>query len=159
MIVVSDTTPINILAQIGLIDLLPQLFGTVVITPGVVAELAHPSTPAIVKAAIAGPPSWISVRAPAEILTTPLPNGIGEREAISLAVELHADLLLADDKQARKAAQRLGMTVTGTLGVLGIAARQGLVDFAESIAKLRRTNFQVSEELLEAVLKKYKQGG
>lgn len=157
MIVVSDTTPLNILAQLGLIDLLPQLFGAVILTPGVVKELSNPNTPDVVKTALEGPPSWLSVRMPARMLTAPLPNGLGEREAISLAVELHADLLLADDKQARKTARALGIMVTGTLGILDIAARRGLVDIADAIARLKRTNFHVSDELLEAVLKRHKQ--
>ncbi|MDZ4783931.1 MAG: DUF3368 domain-containing protein [Planctomycetia bacterium] len=158
MIVVSDTTPLNILAQLGLIDLLPQLFGAVILTPGVVKELSHPSTPDIVKAVLEGPPPWLTILAPTMLLATPLPSGLGEREAISLAAELHADLLLADDKQARKTAQALGITVIGTLGILDAAARRGLVDFADAIARLKRTNFHVSAKLLDAVLKQHEQG-
>ena len=59
MIVVSDTTPLNILAQLDLIEILGQLFGTVLITPAVAAELSNPNTHEIVRNWLAGQPAWI----------------------------------------------------------------------------------------------------
>lgn len=153
MIVVSDTTPINILAQIGLLDLLPSLFGSVIITPAVVAELSHANTPAAVRAFLETLPSWVSVQAPEKLLDTRLPRGPGEKEAISLAMELHADFLLADDWRARQAAKRLGLTVMGTVGLLGQAAKRGLIDLDEAVAKLQSTNFHLTDELLDLIRK------
>lgn len=158
MIVVSDTTPINILAQIGLLDLLPSLFGSVIITPAIVSELSHEHTPEAVRAFLDSLPSWISVRAPEKLLDTQLPRGAGEKEAISLAVELHADFLLADDWRARQTAKRLGLNVMGTVGLLGQAAKKGLIDLDDAVTKLRKTNFHVSDEVLDTLQKRNQQG-
>jgi predicted nucleic acid-binding protein len=153
MIVVSDTTPINILAQIGLLDLLPSLFGSVIITPAVASELSHEHTPEAVRVFFNSPPNWISVRAPEKLLDTRLPRGAGEKEAISLAVELHADFLLADDWRARQTAKRLGLTVMGTVGLLGQAAKKGLIDLEHAVTKLQTTNFHLTDELLDIIRK------
>ena len=78
----------------------------------------------------------------------------GEIAAIALATSLPADLLLMDDRKA--VITRLkGLRVTGTLGVLDVAAERGLVDFAEAIRSLRRTSFQIPEALLDSLLKKH----
>jgi hypothetical protein len=79
----------------------------------------------------------------------------GERAAIQLAVSLHADLLLMDDRKGARAAERKGLTVTGRLGVLDLAAERGLVDFDQAIKKLERTTFHRPEAPLEALLKKH----
>ena len=78
----------------------------------------------------------------------------GERAAIQLAASLNADLVLMDDRKGVNAAQRKGLRVTGTLGILDLAAHRGLADFAEGVAQLRRTNFRVPEALLNALLEK-----
>lgn len=54
---------------------------------------------------------------------------LGEREAISLAKEMRADLILLDDKVARRTALRESMKVKGTLGILAAAAKANLLDF------------------------------
>jgi len=81
----------------------------------------------------------------------------GEKAAIQLAVSLNADLLLMDDRRGVKAAQRKGLHVTGTLGILDLAAHRGLVDFAQAVEKLRLTNFRTPPALLEALLKAHRE--
>jgi len=66
---------------------------------------------------------------------------------ICLAQELHADLLLADDKKARRIAQQRGLVVTGTLAVLRAAHDRGLVRLPEMIRQLRGCGFRMSENL------------
>jgi predicted nucleic acid-binding protein len=86
---------------------------------------------------------------------------LGEREAILLAEELAklaiaklgADLLLLDDLAGRREAQRRHFQVTGTLGLLRAAAEEGLLDFSEAVAHLRRTNFHISQDLLDRLLR------
>ena len=73
----------------------------------------------------------------------------GEKAAIQLAAFLHADLLLMDDRKGVNAAERMGLRVTGTLGVLDLAAEHGLVDFGQAIQKLGRTSFHRPEALLD----------
>ena len=81
----------------------------------------------------------------------------GERAAIQLAVSLNADLLLMDDRKGVNAAQRKGLRVTGTLGILDLAAQRGLADFARAVNQLRQTNFRVPRDLLDALLEKHKE--
>jgi predicted nucleic acid-binding protein len=78
--------------------------------------------------------------------------GPGETHAISLAVELHAALLLADDKDARAAAKERGLKVTGTLGILKLAAKRGLIDLPQAIADLRKTSLRMPEATVKEAL-------
>ena len=89
----------------------------------------------------------------------PLLKGIhaGERAAITLAATLHADLLLMDDRKGVKAARRKGLRVTGTLGILELATRDGLVDFAQAVGLLQQTNFRSPEDLLTALLEMHRE--
>ena len=153
MIVVSDTSPLNYLVLIQHVEVLPALFGRVVAPPAVLDELQHPGTPAAVRAWAAAPPGWLEVRAPASI-DPGLRLGPGEAEAISLARELKADAVLIDERKALTVARQCGLFVTGTLGVLEIAAEKGLIVLAEAIAALRRTSFRVSDEILDEVLRR-----
>lgn len=148
MIVVSDTGPLNYLLWIDAIDLLPQLYGSVIIPEAVRQELAHTNAPERVRQWAAALPEWVSVRTPAALLTLPL--DIGEQEAISLAVEIDADLLLIDDRPGREVAEAQALIVTGTLGVLVLAAQHGLLDLEQALDRLRQTNFRVTPALLQA---------
>ncbi|RJP37983.1 MAG: DUF3368 domain-containing protein [Phycisphaerales bacterium] len=140
------------LVRIGHIDVLPQLFGGVLIPPAVASELSHGNTPREVKTWLAAAPPWLEVRAPAQIHPTLDIDDPCEVEAISLAMETKADLLLADDKKARKAAKERGIATTGAVGVLELAAARNLLDLSSALARLRGTNFSVSEHILDAAL-------
>lgn len=74
--------------------------------------------------------------------------GKGEREAIALALNSGADLLLADDRAAAREARRLSLTVTGTLGILARAGEVGLIDLRSALDRLERTNFRVNPKIL-----------
>jgi predicted nucleic acid-binding protein len=121
VIVVSDTSPLNYLVLIEQAHVLPLLFGRVIAPPAVIGELQHPGAPAVVRTWAAAPPPWLEIRAPIRIDPT-LALGAGERQAISLAQELHADAVLIDERHALTIARKVGLFVTGTLGVLEIAA-------------------------------------
>lgn len=64
--------------------------------------------------------------------------------------------MLIDDRRGAIAAERQGLRVTGTLGVLDIAAEKGLIDFAEAIQRLEVTSFLRPVSLMNALLGKYK---
>jgi predicted nucleic acid-binding protein len=117
MIVVADASPLNYLIQIESANILHALFGRVLVPAAVMEELRHSRAPSEVKSWLLQIPSWIEVRAraapPEEALQILDP---GEREAILLAQEMHADLPLIDEKQGRLEAKRRGITTTGTLG-------------------------------------------
>jgi predicted nucleic acid-binding protein len=76
----------------------------------------------------------------------------GERDAISLAEELHADRLIADETLARAEATRRKLSVIGTLGVLRNAARASLLSLPESLSRLQETSFYVAPELIKSLL-------
>lgn len=78
--------------------------------------------------------------------------GAGQREAISLAEKLHADQLIVDDMTARREAERRGLTVIGTLGVLREASADGLLDLRDALQRLSQTTFHVSPDLIRSLL-------
>ena len=118
MIVVADSSPFVVLIAIGHGDLLAALFQRIIVPNEVAAELGSPKRPEAVLAFIAAPPAWFEVRTPVSPVAIP---GLhpGEASAIALACECRADLLLIDERQGRKEAQARGLTVMGTIGVLG----------------------------------------
>src|SRR5580658_8159239 len=144
----------------GQIDLLPALFEKVLIPTAVRSELASSKAPSAVRLWAANFPFWLEVRdAPISHAEDASLAGIdaGEKAAIQLAVSLSADLLLMDDRKGVNAAQSKGLRVTGTLGILDLAAERRLADFARAVEKLRQTNFRVPQALPEALLEKRKE--
>lgn len=151
MIVLSDTSPLNYLVLIGHVDVLPALFGEVVLPAPVRDELLHPASPDVVRQWLAVPPAWLSIRQPTGTDAS-LQLGAGEVAAISLAMELRADLLLMDDRLGRRAAEQRGLSVVGTLNVLAAAAERDLLELTAAVAKLQQTNFHISPRILAKVL-------
>lgn len=151
MIVVSDTTPVNYLVLINQVHLLKELYGSLVLPQAVHEEMQREGTPEKVRAWAAQLPEWAEVRAAASI-DSALKLGAGEREAIALAEEVDADLLLVDDGKARREARRRGLVITGTLAVLAAAAERELVDLTEAIVALRQTTFRAPAALIEELL-------
>lgn len=153
MIVVADTTPLNYLILIEQIDLLRILYGKVLVPPAVVSELNHSRTPEPVRAWMTQKPDWLEIRAPQSIPDDfPSALGPGEREAIALTQELHADALLIDEWDGRAEAKRRHLSVVGTLRILGDGAEHNLVDFSQTLARLQKTGFRASEWLFRQVL-------
>ena len=79
----------------------------------------------------------------------------GEQAAILLAESVKTDIILLDEKAARRVAADRGLRVTGLLGILGEAATRGLVDLAPVIDSLRTTSFRSSPALLKATLERF----
>lgn len=134
------------------IDLLPALFQNVILPTAVQRELDDRDTQPSVRDWIANPPAWVEVREPpGRYSDDESLKGLddGEQAAIALAAALNADLLLMDDREGVMVARSKGLAVTGTLGVLGLAARRGLVDLADSFARLKRTNFRYRQEIMD----------
>ena len=126
MIVVSDTSPISNLLQIGEIDLLRRIFYKLVIPSEVLAEICQIESH---KEFLLNQ-DWIET---ATLSDTTLKNSLlsdldsGEAEAIALAIELKADYLLMDETKGRQTAESYGIKVTGILGVLIKAKEEGLI--------------------------------
>lgn len=156
MIVVSNTSPINYLILIGQIDLLPALFRQIVIPQAVYSELHAREAPNLVRTWIATPPNWLKIQPVSQALDIAIDLlDPGEREAILLAQELHADLLLLDDMKARHTAQENGLSMTGTLGILDRAAAMKLIDLPAVVQNLQNTSFWVSDSLFQRLLDKH----
>ena len=153
MIVVADSAPLHYLILLDLADLLPELYGEVLIPSAVAGELSSAGAPAKVQGWLATAPVWLRVEsvAPDHMLVISDALDLGERAAIALARIVHADLLLIDESQGRSEAGRLGLRVTGTLGVLRVAAERNLIDVKVAIARLKATNFYVDESLIRSI--------
>lgn len=122
MAAVSNSSPLIALAEIGQLALLPQLFDAILVPPGVVAEIG-PTLPVL--------PAWVEIRGLLQPLPTALVRpalGLGEREALALALESKAADLILDDRLARELAILLGLPLTGTLGILVAAKEKRLIE-------------------------------
>jgi len=156
MIVVSNTSPIINLAVIGQLDLLRQLYGKVVVPQAVHDEIV------IEGVGQAGAEEveklgWIKVE---PVTNRPMVTSlasdldIGEAEAIVLAVEVEAELLLIDERKGRMIASRLGVKHIGLLGVLVQAKHEGLIsEVGPVMERLKvKAGFWISEELYDHIL-------
>jgi predicted nucleic acid-binding protein len=77
----------------------------------------------------------------------------GEQQAIALAEFLHADLLLIDERAGVEIAQKRGLSVTGTLGILDLASRMGYLSLREVFEKLQKTNCRYPPSVVERLIK------
>lgn len=149
MIVVADTSPLNYLLQISCESALPALYKRIIVPSAVLTELSHPDSPRVVSNWLSRLPEWIEIRQTASKTDPSLAVlDLGEREAIQLAQEHHAALLLTDERRGRMEAQRRGLATTGTLGVLLAGHRRGLFN-AEVVYRrlITTTNFRSTPEL------------
>jgi len=150
-IVVADTSPINYLLETGYIEVLPRLYGQVILPDSVHRELLNSESAEIVCLWAAGLPAWVSVQkpslAPLRLPTSRLHRG--EIDAIALAEELKAGLILMDDAAGVQWALERGLTITGTLGVLVEAAQNGWVQINPALEKLKSTDFRATAVVYE----------
>ncbi len=156
MIIVSDTSPLINLAAVGQLDLLRQLYGHVIIPQAIYDEIviAGAGQPGAAEVKAAG---WIEIRrlkdqALVDILTLELDRG--EAEALALAMELKADLLLIDERRGRAIASRLGLTHLGLLGALVEAKQRSLIPAIKPLLDemIAKAGFWISTELYRRVL-------
>ncbi len=149
--VVSDTGPLIALASINQFALLQKLFGKVYIPPAVRSEILDRNTLNAINLS-----SWVEVfSAKDKIAIQLLKNELdaGESEAIVLARELNANLLVLDERAARRKAIALDLPTIGTLGVLLLAKKQTLISTLKPLLDtLIHVGFRMSEELYEQVL-------
>jgi predicted nucleic acid-binding protein len=156
MIIVSDTSPIINLAVIGQLSLLQKLYGTVVVPQAVYEEIVIEGAGQAGATEVAQA-DWIEIKG---ITNRPLVTSlegeldIGEAEAIVLAVELKADLLLIDERKGRIVANRLGVNSIGLLGVLIRAKHEGMISAVGLIMdELRsKAGFWIDDELYNYIL-------
>lgn len=145
-LVISDTSCLILFQKIGELDLLRKVYGSVTTTPEVVQEFQEKL------------PEWILIenvkdKKYQEFLETQI--DWGEASAIALAKEKENPLLLLDDLKARKLATKLNLRVTGTFGVIHKAKQIGILEKVKPlITKLQATNFRISENIVEELLRR-----
>lgn len=149
MIIVGDSSVLIALERIGAQELLPRLYGEVHVPEAVWRE--------VFSGAAAIVPAWL-IRHPAPARPSPLDwterLDAGEIEAILLAREMPADLLLMDETAGRRAARHLGLRVTGVVGVLIEAKRRGEIALlAPHLSQLRLAGFFLSDDLEASALR------
>jgi hypothetical protein len=156
IVVVSDTSPIRALDHLRLLPVLKPLFNTVLITPGVERELMLPRN--AMKSVDIAAYEFIEVREPqdravVQSLRTELQEG--ESEAIALAMEVGAPIVLMDEMAGRTFVARHGMIALGTLGILLRAKKRGLVEAISPLVVSLSTelNFFMSDDLKRQVLR------
>lgn len=142
-IIVADTSCLILYYKIGEIELLRKLFGNILITETVAKEFNSPIPP------------WIHIKNPVSNLQRVLQEKLdpGEATSISLAAELEESLLIIDESKGRKMARTLGLTITGSLGILVAAKKRGIITHVKPILeKITQTNFRITEELIIKIL-------
>lgn len=150
--VVVNTTPLIALAEIGELHLLKDLYGIIEIPNAVFKEIE--SEPAYTEVREAT--DWIKVvdvdkPEQKKLLSSRLHTG--EVEVILYAKDTNADLVILDDKLARKTAKYMDLTITGTLGVIVKAKEKGYVNAVKPIMdKLIRNGLYISPEIQKMVL-------
>ncbi|MDF5720889.1 MAG: DUF3368 domain-containing protein [Rhizonema sp. PD37] len=157
MPVVSNTSPLLNLAIIGQLSLLRRQFGQILIPIAVLEELrVEEALPGSAQLRDAIADGWLQVQdveneALVQLLQRDLDRG--EAEAITLALQLQADWTLLDEREGRKIAKRLGLRVTGILGIL-LRAEQvnDLSSLPEVINQLReQAGFRIAPALLSEI--------
>jgi len=160
MIVVSNSSPLIALAKIGKLYILGELFKEIIIPKAVWNEVVvkgkgKPGAEEVEKA------EWIKVKEVRDKLSVEVLKGeieIGEAEAIILAKELNADLLIMDEKIPRIIAESIGLRVIGSLAILYIAKKRGLIkeDFDEIVKELRARGIRFSDDVINRLKQKWK---
>ena len=108
------------------------------------------ASPLAVRLWIGRPPSWLQIHPlnfppDAELMAA---LDLGEREAIQLAIEQRADVLIMDERKGRAIVHSRGLPLIGALGILGDAYHQGLIDDPLRIlTEMRRQGFRISDPL------------
>ena len=160
MIAVSDSSPLIALAKIGKLDILKELFGEIVIPEAVWYEVAvkgkgKPGAEDVRKA------EWIKIREVEDRLSVEVLKSeieVGEAEAIVLAKELNADLLIIDENIPRVIAESIGLRVAGSLAIIYIAKKRGLIkeDLDDIFRELKAKGIRFSDNVISMLKEKWR---
>jgi uncharacterized protein len=156
--IVCNTSPISNLAVIGQLELLRQVYGAIVIPQAVVNEVAKISS-SYSQAAMVPTSVWIQIervksRDAVNDLLQQQKLDLGEAEAIILAIDLNANLLIIDEQLGRSVAKQKGLEITGLLGTLLEAKSKGIISHVKPIVDdlIVQAKFRVSADLYRKIL-------
>jgi uncharacterized protein len=152
--VISNTSPMQYLHQLGLLSIIPSLVGHVLIPPAVNDELGVGRSLGL---DLPGPAhlDWVTIRSPSGSPFVSFSPGLGagEAEVLKLALECGDTIVILDDAVARQAAHSLGLRLTGTLGLRLDAKRTGLITRIEPVLDtLESLRFRLARHTLALVL-------
>ena len=143
--IISDTSCFIVLTNIGELELLQKTYGSVITTPDVATEYGQSL------------PSWIEIKAAAnkhlqKVLELQVDKG--EASALALAMETPESTIVLDDFKARKVAEKLGLDITGTIGVIIKARLKGIIPSIKPyLEKISKTDFRLSLDLEQQALR------
>lgn len=152
--VICDTSPIQYLYQLELIDIIPKLANQVFVPSAVVEEIKTGHSLGVNLPKLEEL-DWVTVRRPISELALPLVSnlGPGETEVSMLALEMKEAVAVLDDALARQMAETLELRLTGTLGLLLDAKKAGLVPALRPLLdKLQSLQFRFGPQTYSAVL-------
>jgi predicted nucleic acid-binding protein len=157
MIVISDTTPILSLIKIDYLEILEELYKKIIIPKAVYDELIinidYQDEIDIIKRCTFIQIENVEENLSVVLLQRELKLDRGESEAIVLAKNINADLIIIDERKARRIAKDVGLKVTGTLGILVEAKQQGLIKELKSLLdELMDNNIRISRKLYMEIL-------
>ena len=154
MKVISDASTLIGLARIGQLNLLRKLYSQIIIPQAVFEEVSKEKKAGSEKISKA---SYIKIEKVKDEIAIKflLGNlGRGESEVLVLAKEKQADLILIDEKKARKMARRAGFKVMGILGLLLVSKRNGFISNIKAfIDELNKQGFRLSNRVIKKILK------
>jgi len=163
MKVISNSSPLIALSSIKELDLIRKLWGRIIIPRAVFTEtvIAGKKKPGSSQIPVACK-SWIkvtNVKNKQEVVALQAVLDEGEAEVITLGQEVKADLLLLDNKEPRLFARTLNLGVLGTIGIIKMAWRKGLVvDPVSKLQQLRQKGFWIEDVLFNKILSDLSQG-
>ena len=157
-IVVADAGPLIGISRIGHLTLLQNLYGEILIPVRVREELKlssnKPGSQIVLEAIQAGWIRCVPIHDKSQVKMLIQAIDAGEAEAIQLATEQKANLLVIDDRNGRKAAKKRKISIIGTGGVLIAAKKMGLLDsIAPVLDALTNVGYRLSPALCEQILK------
>jgi predicted nucleic acid-binding protein len=158
--IVADTSPLVALFAAGRLNLLPAIWPAVVVPPAVHSELTIQPGKWVAAQNIRqslGREPWLTLLPAVDMRALPLPApaklGRGEIEVIALAKSMSLQAMI-DDYEGRLFAQKCGVTVVGTLGILALARQRGLLEKVEPIIQaMRAAGIYYGPALVESFLK------
>ena len=152
--IICNTSPLQYLHQLGLLEVLRDLVGHVVVPSAVVRELSAGRVQGV-DLPVPEKLEWVIVRTPISTSVLPLvvDLGIGETEVLALALESGIAQVLLDDALARRVAAMLGLPLRGTLGILLDAKKSHLITaIAPLLERLQLLGFRIGRDTHRHVL-------
>jgi len=144
-VVISDSSCVILFTKIDELDILRRVYDHIYVTQEIAAEVGSAL------------PKWVEIR---EVNNKALQSSfeetldIGEASALALAFEIPDCTVILDDMKARKSAEKLNIRVTGSIGVILSAKKEGKIPSVKAVfEKIRMTNFRISDRIINEAIK------